>query len=905
MDWKRKPKNMQSCSGLFLRFIIFSITLNLLFTAVWGNTSDDFDFLLKQAKSDTAKVMVYNNFARELMNDQNRNYAEAQQYAEQGLSLAELIHFDKGRAELYRTMGIACYYQNEYEQALLCYQEAAEISEKMNDLTGMAQNYYNISLIYSAQSKIYYSLDYVLKALSLWEQAENIAEMFEVYRIIIELYKNVNEYLFAADYAILSLQLAQKTGNRREEALQYEALATINTEMGNTLAVEDYYHQALEIFEELDDQLQVARITLSMAANLYLNNDSKTAFNALRKSAAIYEKLAPENRSLFSVYNNIANLYINENENDSAVFYKEKALAKAILSDNSQTMSNAYSIAGKFYMDNGNISRAEQNFLKAYDIALKSGLVNLQSNALSGLSNINRQKGDYRTAVMYLQKYQALKDSLNDENNRKNIQQLTMQHDFEKAETEKAESLKLQLAHQQQDIEQQRIFVLVVSIVLAFVAIFLIFIFRSYRRNQQTNNILEQQHVEILRINDELKESHDELSNYRDHLEEMVREQTAKLRQSEIQLRTLSDNLPGGCIYRKHVFHDGKELISYISSTAEEWLGMTAEAIMSNSEQFYRRIFPEDLEKKRMLEQECMNTMSSYSCEYRLMKGKTEVWLLENAMPHADKNQSILWDGIIVDITDRKKFEKELIEAKEHAEESDMLKSAFLANMSHEIRTPMNGIVGFLNFFERGDLSVEKRQTYANIIRSNVQQLLQLIGDIIDISKMDSRQLSLHSVKFDLNSLLNELDIFFSDFILKKDKKLELVLDRSELISPCIIDSDPIRVRQILSNLIGNAVKFTEKGYIRFGYSLTDNNSKLYFYVEDTGIGIHESQFDYVFQRFRQAHDEQTTAKYGGTGLGLAISKSLVEMMGGEIGVSSNIGVGTIFYFTLPYLPQK
>jgi len=887
------------------RFVIFSITINLLLRTVSGNTFDDFEYLLKQAKTDTAKVMVYNRFARELMNEQNRNYLEAQQYAEQGLSLAELIHFDKGRAELYRTMGIACYYLNEYEHALVCYQEAAEITEKLNDLTGMAQNYYNISLIYSTQSKIYYSLDYALKALSLWEQTDNVAEMFETYGIIVQLYKNVSEYLLAADYAILSLQLAQKTGNRREEALQYESLAGINIAMGNTLAVEDYYNQSLEIFEELNDQLQVAHITHSMAANLYLDNDPKTAFTLLRKSANIYEKLAPDSRLLFFVYNNIANLFLNENQNDSAVYYKEKALNIAILSGNYQTMSNAYNITGAFYMDRGNISRAEKDFLKAYDIALKSGLVNMQTNALSGLSDIYRKKGDYKTAVTYLQKYQALKDSLNDENNRKSIQQLTMQHDFEKAETEKAETLRLQLSHQQQDIRQQRIFVLIASIIMVFASVFLVFIVRSNKRNKRVNVKLEQQHVEILRINDELKESHEELSAYRDHLEEMVREQTAKLRQSEIQLRTLSDNLPGGCIYRKHVFHDGKEIISYISSTAEEWLGMNAEIIMGNIDQFYRQILPEDLEKKRIFEQESMDTMSSYSCEYRLMKGDKEVWLLENAMPHADRNQSIVWDGIIIDITERKKFEKELIESKEHAEESDMLKSAFLANMSHEIRTPMNGIVGFLNFIEREDLSAEKRQAYTSIIRNNVQQLLQLIGDIIDISKMDSRQLALHFVKFDLNNLLNELDIFFSDFILKRDKKLELVLDRSSFISPSIIESDPIRVRQILSNLIGNAVKFTEKGYIRFGYKLTEHNSKLYFFVEDTGIGIPESKLGYVFERFRQVHDEQTQSKYGGTGLGLAISKNLVEMMGGQIGVKSDVGMGTSFYFTLPYQDKK
>jgi signal transduction histidine kinase len=221
--------------------------------------------------------------------------------------------------------------------------------------------------------------------------------------------------------------------------------------------------------------------------------------------------------------------------------------------------------------------------------------------------------------------------------------------------------------------------------------------------------------------------------------------------------------------------------------------------------------------------------------------------------------------------------------------------------MSHEIRTPMNGIVGFRGVIERDDIPAEKRQSYAGIIRSNVQQLLQLVGDIIDISKMDSQLLALNYVPFDLNNLFDELEIFFHDFILKRDKKLELVLDRRQFVSNCVIHSDPVRVRQILSNLIGNAVKFTEKGYIRFGYQPIDNLSKLRFFVEDTGIGIQETKKKYIFERFRQAYDEKTQALYGGTGLGLAISKNLVEMMGGQIIVESEVGIGSTFCFTLPF----
>jgi signal transduction histidine kinase len=506
------------------------------------------------------------------------------------------------------------------------------------------------------------------------------------------------------------------------------------------------------------------------------------------------------------------------------------------------------------------------------------------------------RKGDFKTAVKYIHEYQVFKDSLNSEENREKVKQLIVQHEFDKEN----EAIKAELEQHQKDIQQQKTIDTIIVAALLFAAVLSVFIIRSNTLKRRANVKLENQHREILRINGELSESNDELCKYKDSLEEMVKEKTDQLRQSEIQLRTLSNNLPGGCIYQKYVFHDGNELFSYMSNTAEEWIGLSAETIMGDINQYYRQIVPEDLEKKQKIEKDSIYTMSSYSCEYRMMNGDQELWLLEIAMPRADKNQSIVWDGIIVNITDRKNFEKDLIHAKERAEESDRLKSSFLANMSHEIRTPINGIIGFLNFIERDDISAEKRQSYTRIIRSNIQQLLQLIGDIIDISKMDARLLALHHTKFDLNALLDELDIFFQDFILKRDKKIELVLDRSEFVSPCIIESDSVRIRQILSNLVGNAVKFTDRGYVRYGYQLK-NESEIYFFVEDTGIGIPVEQQQNVFERFKQALDGKEHIQYGGTGLGLAISKNLVEMLGGQIGVTSEVDVGSTFHFTLPF----
>ena len=909
------------------RYILSISAINLLFFTVLGGVPDSLENRLKRATSDTAKVMVYNSCARELLTGpssdyyqmqqysqrgrRNENYKQALQYAQQGLILAEEAHFDKGRAELYRTLGSAYLYLNDYEKAVEHYGQALNICEKLQDLNGMAMNYYNIAIVYNAQqTKTYYRLENLQRALSLWKQAGNTNYMVRAYRSIITLYRNAGELRLAETYAQEALNLAIETGNRQEEAqLYYNEFSQIAFLGGNKQARDEYYQKAYQIYQELGNQLRMAALTFLIAANTYSENPD-TAIVLLRKAAAIYEKESPTDLQLFDVYNTLADMFQIQNFGDSARYYKEKALNKAILSGIQRIIATAYETTGRFYLDNGDINRAEKDFQKAYDVALKSGLYNMQSISLRRLSNICYRKGDYKTAFEYLHKYQHINDSLTMEDNKRNVQKLSMQYEFEKDMAENTEMIKAQLERQQQAIKYQKTVVAIVSVALIGVAVLLLFIIRSNRLKNMANAKLEQQHREILRINNELKESHRELSRYKDSLEEMVKRQTAKLQQNEMQLRTLSDNLPGGCIYQKLSFPDGKQMITYISNTAERWLGMNAEALMDDINVFYRKMMPEDVEEKRRLERESIRTMSPHTFEYRLKKGEQEIWLLENVMPRAEKNQRIVWDGIVVDITERKKFEKELIKAKEQAEESDRLKSAFLANMSHEIRTPMNGIIGFLNFIERDDLDAEKRHDYTGIIQSNVQQLLQLVGDIVDISKMDSHQLALHRVAFDLNALLSELEIFFHDFILKRDRMLELICVLTDLPSRCNIYTDPIRLRQILSNLIGNAVKFTDKGYIRFGCQLTDvspdctsGGTELYFFVEDTGIGIPESKQKYIFERFRQVHDERMQSKYGGTGLGLAISKNLVEMMGGQIGVMSEAGVGSTFYFTLPYCP--
>ncbi len=249
----------------------------------------------------------------------------------------------------------------------------------------------------------------------------------------------------------------------------------------------------------------------------------------------------------------------------------------------------------------------------------------------------------------------------------------------------------------------------------------------------------------------------------------------------------------------------------------------------------------------------------------------------------------------------RSLLEFELIKAKEKAEESDKLKTAFLANMSHEIRTPMNGILGFAEMLNDDSLSPANRKKYLGIINSNGKMLINLIDDIIDFAKIEADQLSIMVDDFSLNNLLAQLHSSFSTESLRREKSgLKILFRKAFTNDNCFIRTDPNRLRQVLTNLIGNSVKFTQTGFIEFGYRL-EKPDQLLFYVKDTGIGISKDKLDLIFERFMQA-DVSSTRKYGGSGLGLAISKGLVELLGGKMWAESAVNEGSTFYFTLPYV---
>ena len=285
---------------------------------------------------------------------------------------------------------------------------------------------------------------------------------------------------------------------------------------------------------------------------------------------------------------------------------------------------------------------------------------------------------------------------------------------------------------------------------------------------------------------------------------------------------------------------------------------------------------------------------------------RSELQLQEKNHEIAAQNEEYVSinDELQVRLEELRDFNIRLEEAKEKAEESDRLKSAFLANMSHEIRTPMNSILGFSELLAHKNLSEDKRQRFSGYIHQSGEQLMMLINDIIDISKIESNQLEITRKWCDVNAIMGDtIATHRQSPLFKQKESLSLEFKKCPTNEDLIVFSDPLRLRQIFDNLINNAIKFTSKGLIEIGYSIKENSGKekeyIEFYISDTGVGIPDKSFSMIFKRFVQADNQGQQA---GTGLGLSITKGLVELLGGRIWVESRYGQGSVFYFSHPML---
>ncbi len=342
------------------------------------------------------------------------------------------------------------------------------------------------------------------------------------------------------------------------------------------------------------------------------------------------------------------------------------------------------------------------------------------------------------------------------------------------------------------------------------------------------------------------------------------------------------------------VITDLEGKIEYVNKAFEEETGYKREEVIGKKTNILKSNYHHEEYYKKMWK--TITSGKTWEGEfYNKRKDGTYYWERAIISPIRDeKNRIIKYIAIKDNITELKKIQKELEKAKERAEEANKLKSIFLSNMSHEIRTPLNAIIGFTNVLYENETDKEKKEKL-EIIQQAGKHLLKIINDILDLSKIEAgNYLTLDEEEFSLKELINSIVAILKNEAEKK--RIELKADISKEC-PDIFSGDPVRINQILMNLVGNAIKFTDKGGVYISCECKDNN--VIIKIKDTGIGIPKEKIKTVFAPFIQG-DNYSSRRYGGTGLGLAISKKLVELMGGDISVTSELGKGSIFTIKLP-----
>ncbi len=367
-----------------------------------------------------------------------------------------------------------------------------------------------------------------------------------------------------------------------------------------------------------------------------------------------------------------------------------------------------------------------------------------------------------------------------------------------------------------------------------------------------------------------------------------------RLSEAEERLRALTNAIPVA-VFELNA-EDNWFWFSFMSPQVKEVVGIAAEELLADSDRLFGAVH--ELDRDGLIKdiREGIEWNMRFSVRFRLSAAEETRWVQMEALPIAGNAQGSVWAGFLQDVTTAKQAEAALTRAKEMAEDATRMKSDFLANMSHEIRTPMNAIIGMSHLALKTELTPRQRD-YVKKIQGAGQHLLGIINDILDFSKIEAGKLAVERVDFDLEKLLDNLANLLTDKV--GDKGLELVFDIAPDV-PRNLLGDSLRLGQILINYANNAVKFTEQGEIDIVARVQERDVDevlLHFAVRDTGIGLSTEQAGRLFQSFQQA-DASTTRKYGGTGLGLAISRKLAELMGGAVGVDSELGRGSTFWFT-------
>ncbi|NOY50472.1 MAG: tetratricopeptide repeat protein [Chlorobi bacterium] len=769
--------------------------------------------------------------------------------------LLQLQDEEKIKDELpdtYYNIGLNCYNYSDYEQSKKYFEQAKQLYEQTGDKPGIAKSMKGIAIVVSNWG------DYE-KAIGLLQNAR-------------EIYSDIQDESGLAGIYV-SLGVIMQEWDKLDRAL-------------------DYFNQALQYYNMTND-IQNRINALLHIGDIYLQQGKyKLSIQTNRKAQTLESKEV--NKRLRSIaLSNIGEAFYKTDEQDSALAYQKKSLKMKLEVGDNKRIAISYSILGDIYLKMLELDSSETYLKKALLLSRKINFNDYELKALKSLSELNKKKNNYFQAYNYLSEFQELNEiTFNDKTN-KILEELDIKYESGKKETEnKILKQKNEIQHLQIEQEKNsRVFTMIFATFIVFIAFALVF-FINYRIRLSRKNysILAYKNKEITRQKEELSSLNKDLEESREKFKGIVENATIGIYQTNIEGEILFANK----YLMKTLGYDNFDQLKKIDL---------------NSSYENRGKFLDLINKKGII--------TGREDKWTKADG-SEMYVIESAWVVRQNGKIKYIEGLVEDVTKRKKAELDLFKSQKElkrsnkalklkniqveaaikeAESANKAKSSFLANVSHEIRTPMNSIIGFTELLLKMEEN-PKRRSYISAIDSSSKSLLTLINDILDLSKIQAGKLNLVYETVALTTIISELEQIFS--MQFKSKGLKFTVN-NENLERNYIKIDGVRLRQLLFNLVGNALKFTAKGEVRICFStkLTGTKTvKLEITVSDTGPGIPIKYQKQIFSAFSQG--SIVSRDHKGSGLGLAISKQLVELMKGGLKLDSKVGKGSKFTVSIP-----
>ncbi|MGM0549674.1 MAG: ATP-binding protein [Bacteroidota bacterium] len=675
-------------------------------------------------------------------------------------------------------------------------------------------------------------------------------------------------YQWFADYELALLSYKKALNYLGDEADDQNVKAGVLRGLGNlyfqwneTDEAISYYRQSLGLYQVLSDTSGIAKCYNNMGRIFTDKGEYAKGLELLNSSLSI-KRNNGDFVGMFNTYINMGRAYQRQDSTERARNYFQLANELAEYLDNDLLLAEVNSYLGNLAADQAQLDSAVVYYEKSLDYSDSTHYQRWLIEGHRALARIWEKQGDFQKSLQHYKTYKLYEDSVFNEDTRFLI------------EAYRNETLGLreekQMIVKEKTIEKQRWLIASVFLLLLFSLLFVFLLFRQ-------NKLISRKSKKMVKINQEL--------------DARVKERTKTLQMTQYAVDMATDP-----IFVVQI----EGVISYCNEATLFLLGYNRNEIRGLKFFDIVKDLTEELwnEYARHILQR-----GSYTLELVFVSQSDDLITMEvafNARIYQDEQQIY---AFCRNMEERKKQEHLLLEAKDRAERSDRLKSAFLANMSHEIRTPLNAIVGFSDLLARDKLHKFSREQIVDIIKSNSQDLITLINDIIDFSMIEANQLAVDKRLHFVLPMLEELIWVYTKRNEERDKKpIELRLHTPSNAKFYALYTDKSRLRQVLSNLLDNALKFTNKGFIELGFQLLSHGGRkmMRLYVKDTGSGIAQEDQQAVFQRFYKL-DEVSKAALRGTGLGLAISKRLVGLLDGSMGLVSKKGEGSTFYIDVPY----